>query len=280
VAEELSFIRASRKLFLSQPALSSQIQKLEQELGVKLFERNRRNVEVTAAGTVFIEEARETLARATKAVERVQKAGRGEVGRLRIGFVSSAALEIVPSIVVRFRKKFPEVNLDMMNLRTSDQLQSLAAKTLDVGFLRLPAQHRDLILTVIHREVFVIVLPTTHAFVRKACLTLRDLRDEAFVSYGRQFAPGFFDSIIAMCSACGFAPNIVQETGEMYTAIALVAAGQGVAVLPRSVVLAQPKGVVLRPIAASFGVSEIALAYRKSDQSTLLDSFVSFAKKK
>jgi DNA-binding transcriptional LysR family regulator len=277
VAEALSFIRASEKLHLSQPALTSQIQKLEEEIGVQLFIRNRRQVRLSDAGEIFVEEARETLTRAAKAIDRVQKASRGEIGRLQIGFVSSAALDIVPSIAVAFRKRFPTVELDLMNLRTSTQLESLAAKIIDIGFVRLPADHKGLAFTPIHKEPFVAVLPKDHSLARKRKFRLAQLEHEKFVAYGRKWAPGFFDQIIALCGEAGFRPDIVQETGEMYTAIALVAAGQGVAILPRSVVLAQARGVVFKTLPLHSAKSEIAIATRAEDPSPLIKTFLSFA---
>ncbi len=277
VAEQLSFVRAAERLHLSQPALSAQIQKLEEEIGVQLLFRNKRTVKLTDAGRVFLLEARATLARAQQAVERVQKADRGEIGRLRIGFVSSAALAIVPAIAVAFRRQFPEVTLDLMNLRTSSQLKSLVNKHIDVGFLRLPVAHDELDITVIHREPFVVVLPSEHALAKKKQIRLADLRSERFVAYGRRWAPGFYDAVVQMCTGQGFSPNITQETGEMYTAIALVAAGAGVAILPKTVVLAQSQGVVMKPLPLSAGVSEIAIAVRKKDRSPLVQSFVQLA---
>ena len=272
VAEHLSFVHAAAQLHLSQPALSSQIQKLEEELKVRLLFRNRRTVRLTDAGSIFLEEARATLERAEQAAERARKAAHGELGRLRIGFVSSAALEIVPAIVVAFRKQFPEVSLDLQNVRTVSQVEGLLEKTIDIGFLRMPLLHDQLKITVVHREPFVVALPKGHALSKKA-LTLDALRAEKFVAYSRHWAPGFFDAVIQMCTRAGFSPEIVQETGEMYTAIALVAAGAGVAILPRSVVLAQSKSVVMRPLPASAGVSEIAIAIRKDNHSPLVQSF-------
>jgi DNA-binding transcriptional LysR family regulator len=277
VAEQLSFVRAAERLHLSQPALSAQIQKLEEEIGVQLLFRNKRTVRLTDAGRVFLAEAHATLARAQQAVERAQKADHGEIGRLRIGFVSSAALAIVPAIVVAFRRKFPGVTLDLMNLRTSSQLKSLVNKTIDVGFLRLPVVHDQLDITVIHREPFVAVLPSDHTLAKKKQIRLSDLRVERFVAYGRRWAPGFYDAVVQMCTSQGFSPNITQETGEMYTAIALVAAGAGVAILPKTVVLAQSQGVVMKPLPLAAGVSEIAIAVRKKSRSPLIDSFVELA---
>ncbi|QMV19005.1 LysR family transcriptional regulator [Granulicella sp. 5B5] len=277
VAERLSFIRAAEHLHLSQPALSAQIQNLEEELGVKLLYRTRRVVRLTPEGEIFIEEARATLARAERAIQRVQKASRGEVGQLRIAFVSSAALEIVPHIVTLARRKLPEVSLDIRNMRTSLQLQSFRDNAIDVGFLRLPLQDDSLRLQVIHREPFVIVLPASHPLARRDRIKLADLRSELFVAYGRHWAPGFFDAIIRLCTDAGFSPNIVQETGEMYTATALVAAGVGVAILPRSIVLSQRQDIAIKPISPKLAVSEIAIATRKDRDTPMLRAFLAIA---
>jgi DNA-binding transcriptional LysR family regulator len=278
VADHLSFVRAANQLYISQPALTGQIQKLEEELGVQLLARNKRTVRLTEVGKIFLVEAKATLERARQAADRAQKAARGEVGRLRISFVSSAALEIVPGIVIEFRKKYPAVTLDLMNLQTAGQVHELLENTVDIGFLRLPLANDLLNITIIHREEFVVILDKGHRFARKKQLRIAELRDERFIAYGRRWAPGFFDSIIQICTREGFSPNIVQETREMYTAIALVAAGVGIAIVPHSVAVAQSRNIVMKPLSKSIGCSEIALATRAGDNSSLVRAFVSVAR--
>lgn len=279
VADHLSFVRAAGQLHISQPALTGQIQKLEEELGVQLLTRNRRTVRLTEVGNIFLEEARATLARARQAAERAQKAARGEVGRLSISFVSSAALEVVPRIVVEFRKQYPEVTLDLINLQTVSQVDQLLEKTVDIGFLRLPLSNERLNITAIHREEFVLILYKGHRLAKKKRLRLAELSDEPFVAYGRRWAPGFFDSVMQMCAREGFIPTIVQETGEMYTAIALVAAGVGAAIVPHSVARAQSGNIVMKPLSKLGGYSEIALATRAGNHSTLIQAFISVARR-
>lgn len=279
VASHLSFVRAANQLHISQPALTGQIQKLEEELGVQLFERNRRVVKLTDVGKIFLTDAQSILLRTRQAAERAQKAARGEIGRLRVGFVSSAALAIVPDIVIEFRKQNPGVTLDLINLRTVSQVKGILARTIDVGFLRLPLSDKQLKITVIHREQFVVVLPKGHQLAKVNQLGIAQLRSEPFIAYGRRWAPGFFDSVVQMCTREGFSPNIVQETGEMYTAIAIVAAGGGIAILPQSVVLAQSNKVIVKPLPESAGISEIAIATRTGSDSSLLHSFVSLARR-
>jgi DNA-binding transcriptional LysR family regulator len=279
VADALSFVRASHVLHLSQPALTTQIQQLEEELGVTLFFRNKRRVDLTDAGRLFVGEATEALDRTAKAIERVRRASRGEIGLLRIGFVSSAALGIIPNLVSTFRRKYPNVQLELLNLRTTTQLEQLAARTLDIGFVRLPAQQRGLAFTPIHSEPFVAVMSKQHRLASQKTFSLKELAGEKFVLYGRRWAPGFFDQVTRMCADAGFTPDLVQETGEMYTALALVAAGDDVSILPRSVVLSQARGVVAKPLPKTLGLSEIALVTREEKLSPTIDNFVAIAKR-
>jgi DNA-binding transcriptional LysR family regulator len=279
VAERLSFARAAESVHLSQPALSAQIQHLEAELGVQLFLRNRRVVLLTDAGSVFVDEARSTLDRAQSAVDRVRQAAKGEIGKINVGFVSSAALEIVPRIVVEFRLKYPGVRLNLVNLRTVNQVHGLLDKTMDVGFLRLPTTHPKLKITVIDRESFAVILPKDSPLASRRHFSLDLLRDFPFVAYGRKWAPGFFDAVMRICADAGFTPRIVQETGEMYTAISLVAVGVGVAILPHSVVLAQSSNVEMRPLPKAIGLSEIGLAMRATESSAIIQNFVALARK-
>jgi DNA-binding transcriptional LysR family regulator len=156
-------------------------------------------------------------------------------------------------------------------------VKKLIDKTLDIGFLRLPLSNEYLQTTVIHREPFILVLPKGHPRARDKQVQIANLRNETFVAYGRRWAPGFFDSVVQMCVKEGFSPNIVQETGEMYTAIALVAAGAGIAILPKSVVLAQSRNIVMRPLAGSVPTSEIAIATRVRNNSLIVRSFIELA---
>jgi len=161
-----------------------------EDLGVQLLMRDRRAVKLTELGKVFLVEARATLTRARQAEECLARAARGEGGRLKIGFVSSAALEIVPSVVSEFRKQHPEVTLDLINLRTVSQVKGLLGETVDIGFLRLPVSHDRLNIKIIHREKFAVILPKGHRLAKDKRLRIVQLQDEPFVVYGRRWAPG------------------------------------------------------------------------------------------
>jgi DNA-binding transcriptional LysR family regulator len=274
VAERLSFIRAAEALNISQPALSAQIRTLEEEVGVPLLVRNRRSVRLTAAGQFFVPEARKVLAQADKAATVARRAALGEVGHLRVAFVSSAALTIVPVAVLEFRTQYAHVQLDLINLRTTTQLKVLRNRSMDVGFVRLPLTDSDLEIAAIHREPLVLVLPKNHRLANSKRVPIRELRDEPFVAYGRRWAPGFYDRITNICREEGFIPNVVQEAGEMHTVIAMVGAGVGIAILPLAPVKAQSSNIVIKQLPASVGPSEIGLVVRKGERSPVVSAFV------
>jgi len=277
VADLLSFIKASRRLNISQPALSAQIQALEADIGVELLQRTRRSVKLTIPGEAFLREAEAILHMVENARLRTQRIAAGEAGHLRIGFVASAALEIVPSIVLAFRRSHPHVTLDLLNIRTTEQIALLEDRKLDAGFLRLPASSRELTITPIHTEPFVLVVPKGHRLAKKKPFALEELEHESFVAYARRFAPGFHDRWVQMFTAVGFSPTIVQETGEMETLLALVGAGVGIAVAPRGLVQRQMRALVIKPLPASAPQSEIGLAIRSGHDWPLTNNLLELA---
>ncbi len=278
VAERLSFIQAARFLHLSQPALSAQIQALEGELGTQLLERDRRSVRLSTAGEVFLDQAQATLAQAELAAESARRAAAGDLGVLRIGFVASAAMDLVPSIVLAYRRKYPRVKLELQNLRTVMQLASLQEHSIDVGYVRLPAVAKDLTIMAMHREPFALILPESHPLAKAKHFRLPALQDEPFIAYARQWAPGFYDRWVSIFTQAGFSPHVVQETGDMYTTIALVAAGAGVAVVPSGLVKKRlQQGVAAKPLPGKM-LSEIGVAVRSEDTSPLVRNFLELSK--
>jgi DNA-binding transcriptional LysR family regulator len=158
---------------------------------------------------------------ANEAKANAQRVAAGEAGHLKIGFVASAALQLVPFIVLAFRRSHPRVRLDLLNIRTTDQLAMLQQRTLDAGFLRLPCSSKEIVITPIHRERFVLVVPRGHRFAGSRPFALKDLEHESFVAYGRRYAPGFYDRWVQIFTSAGFSPNVVQETGEMETMLVI-----------------------------------------------------------
>jgi DNA-binding transcriptional LysR family regulator len=274
VAETLHFGRSAQQQNISQPALSLQIRALEDELGVRLLDRNRRRTSLTVAGTAFRAEAIQAMARLEEAVRKAKLAAKGQAGSLRIGFISTAGAEILPEKIRQFRAQSPDVAVSLRNILSEEQVKMLLAGTLDVGFVRLPiGEHPELETVRVHREPFVLVVPKTHRLADKQRVRLAELADEDFVMYERQYAPGFHDVISGMLRNAGIIPRISQTAGEMPTLISLVDSGMGVAILPQSALLHRVANVVQVSITDKIPVSEIALAVRRGERTPVVENF-------
>jgi LysR family transcriptional regulator, benzoate and cis,cis-muconate-responsive activator of ben and cat genes len=278
VAHGLSFSRAAQHLHLSQPALSTQIKSLESHLGAKLFERNRRTVRLTLAGSALLADAESLLQQISDTELRVARISTADAGHLRIGFVASAALEIVPAIVLAFRRQHPGVDLELKNLPTVQQVEALRNGTLDAGFVRMPMSEKGLAVTLIHREPFALVLAKSHRLAREKSPALEELAQEPFIAYGRRWAPTFYDVWTGICERAGFVPRVVQETAEMSTALALVAAGLGVAILPEGITRGHRHLVSVKVLQREKIRSEIGIATLGTRQTTLLQHLIATAK--
>ena len=280
VAETLHFGRAAALLHIAQPPLSQQIRRLENELGVRLFHRTNRRVELTDAGHALLDEARRTLAQADRAATVAMKAGRGEVGRFVIGYMASAELSVFPKVLPVFRKRYPDVELVLQILPPREQFEQLRAGRLHVGFVRLPATDRNLIVVPIFSEPLVAVLPKRHSLGRHRSISLQALRDEHFVLFPRQHAPGYYDSLVDICRQAGFDPKPVQESEKLHTILSLVAMGRGVALMPKCVSAVGRKGVVCRPLRPRIPNTELGLVYNPATRSQLVRSFITLVKER
>lgn len=274
VAEELHFSRAADRLDIAQPPLSQMIQRLERELGVSLFHRTKRRVSLTDAGIIFQEEAKRTLAQAERAVSRVRRASRGELGRLVVGFIGSATYSVLPPIVRRFREQYPEVDLHLQELSTVQQIQALREGQLQVGFLRPFAHEPTLKSTVVLREPLVVAMPEQHRLSQQAKIAMRALTNEPFILFPRSLAPELHDQIISLCQRARFSPHVVQEAMQLPTIVSLVAAGIGVAIIPASLQNLGRAGVHFRTIRESTPKAELVVAWRTEQPSALLQSFL------
>lgn len=262
VAELLHFSKAAERVHLSQPALSLQIRSLEEELGVKLFERSRQRTSLTAAGLVYCEEVRKVLSQMELAVARVRQAAQGKLGRLRIGFISTAAANIVPQLIAEFRKTHPDVELELLHALTADQIAMLKRGVIDIGFFRVPtSEDNDIKTIIIHQEPFKLFLPISHPLAGKRELSLKDLDNEDFLVYARKNAPGFHDFLLQLLKDAGATPTMINEATDMYTLVSLVSAGVGLAVAPASVAHYGMPNVVARDL-DGLPSSKIALAFR------------------
>ena len=274
VAEELHFGRAAARLFIAQPPLSQQIQQLERELGVSLFARTSRRVQLTPAGEAFLIEARQILGSVAQAADTAKRAARGETGWLGIGFAASATYDLLPAVLHDFRGLYSQVELSLRERNAAEQAQALGEKTIHVGFARPYAPHPDAMVSAVLREPFLAALPETHTLIEQASLPLSALADQPFISFPELPKPSYAEVVRQACEQAGFTPRVVQEVREMQTAISLVAAGFGIALLPASVQHLHRDGVVYRPLSDPAPRTELAVVSRLDDPSPVLQNFL------
>ncbi|MBX9253099.1 LysR family transcriptional regulator [Desmonostoc muscorum CCALA 125] len=274
LAEELHFGQAAQRLHIAQPPLSQQIQQLERELGFELFHRTKRSVQLTAAGQVFLDEVQQILQQLQQAIRVGQQTSRGEIGQLVIGFVSSAAYNILPTILRTFRSCVPGVSLELRELTTDQQLEWLREGRMDVGFLRPPVEENRFSWEIIFQEPLMVALPETHLLMNQADVSLRSLAHESFILFPRILAPGLYDLIISLCQQAGFSPNVAQEAIQMQTIVSLVAAEMGVAIVPASLQNLQRTGVVYKSVQESTAKVGIAMIWRKNETSPTVQKLV------
>lgn len=228
LAEELHFGRAAEKAFVAQPTLSQQIQKFEDELGVRLFERTKRNVELTQAGEALLPYAQRILKDASRAEKAARAAREGETGYLRIGFEGSVMRSGLSRVIKTFREGTPGVELELEELGSRAQAEALREEALDVGFVLLPIDERDLLTLEIDTAPTVAVLPENHRLAGQEHVGLLDLKNEPHIMWARDVAPGVYDDYLRACHNAGFAPEVVQEIRHMESLLGLAAAGIGI----------------------------------------------------
>jgi DNA-binding transcriptional LysR family regulator len=279
VAEELHFSRAAKRLCISQPPLSQQIRDLEDELGVKLFERTKRHVQLTEAGKVFLEGSYLVLAQLEQAIEVTQRIGRGEVGRLAIGFVDSATYTLLPDILRVFREQFPAVELRLHELTTQEQIHALHQNQIDVGVVRSAIIEPGLSTECVLQESLVLALPQTHPLSAQVKVSVSTLADESFILFPAKLGPVFYEQIIQICQQAGFRPKVAQEAVQMQTIIGLVAAGLGIAFVPASLQNFHRSGVIYRPLQEQTSQTGLYLAWRQHDSSPVIRAFLNLAQK-
>jgi len=305
LAEERHFTRAAGRLNLAQPALTKHIQQLEEELGVRLFERDRRAVALTSAGELLLGRAAAVLDAARGVAETAAGIRAGTRGRLRIGFTPSAPYLALPSVVRRLRRSHPDIECVLREASSGEQLESLGAGNLDVGILRVP-EHleaqviglRDsisgpprprnrktdapglppgLVFRSFCEERFVAVLPPGHRLARRKEVALADLAADPFILVSRRTVPGVYDQILRACHAAGFAPRVTQDATQPHTVVALVASGMGVSVLPESTAQLRVPDVVYRPLAGAPLRSVLAIACLERNRSAAVRAFLAAA---
>ncbi|WP_022904904.1 LysR substrate-binding domain-containing protein [Curtobacterium sp. B8] len=274
VADELHFGRAAATLHMAQPALSQQIRRTERDLGVDLFVRTSRSVALTAAGRVLQGRARSLLDQAARDLDETVRVGRGEAGRLDVGFVVSA-LPLGPiERVQAFRERYPLVRVELTEGYTSHLVARILRGELDLAVVRDPDPEPGVRLLPFRSERFVAAVPTTHRFATRTSVEGPELVDDPFVFFPAEAGALATERNLAPVTSGGRRPRVVQEATTWATVLHLVGAGLGVTVVPESAALAAPDTVALLPLDGSDHRSELFWAARADDDREILRNFV------
>ena len=273
VAEELHFGRAAARLAIAQPALSRQIQQIEQELGTPLLRRTQRRVELLPAGALLLERSRAIQQELARTLTDVRRTGAGELGRLAVGFIHSSTYGLLPSIVGRFRQLYPAIELELHEMPITVQHGALLRGTIDVGLLRVQPAPAELEVVPVLSDPFVLALPASHPLAQRSRVRLRSVAQDPFVMFAEQGAPLLNDRVQALCRQAGFTPDVVQHATQIHTVIGLVGAGLGVAVVPASGRNLHPREVRFVQIADKAEPVHVALAWRRGHDTPAARSF-------
>ncbi|CAM5477227.1 LysR family transcriptional regulator [Eoetvoesiella caeni] len=279
VAEAGSFRAAAERLHITQPPLTRQVQQLEEMLGTELFVRRSRGVELTAAGRMLLDDARNILILTEQALTRSQLAGRGELGRLDVGVFGSAGLDFVPRIIQDFRRLYPQVEVVLHSLDRDEQIKALSQRRLTVGFNRFFGDEIGLEWEVILTESMHVAVPALHPYAELKELAFSALEGQPLILYPRKPRPGFIDHLMRMFHTQNILPKVEQEVDDVVTAVALVAAGVGLCLVVDSACNLSLPGVVYVPLRKQDKATfNLCLIRRSDDHSPLLEAFIKVAR--
>ena len=278
VAEEGHITRAAERLGIQQPPLSLQIRSLEKELNVQLFKRLPRGVQLTDAGTAFLERSRGILDQVERALAATRRTARGEQGRVVVGFTSSAPFHpFVPRVIRSFREMSPLVSLVLEESGSSELVQAVHGEEIDAAFIRSPvADVVGLLVRPILDEEMLVALPVAHPLAGEShALPLAALANETFILYKRPGGPGLYDTIITACRGSGFSPLVGQEAPRIISTLNLVAAGLGVSIVPASLRRLQMDGVIYRRLEDNAQLrAPLILVCRRGENSAAVQRFL------
>ncbi|UZD69339.1 LysR family transcriptional regulator [Brucella sp. JSBI001] len=275
VAEELHFHRAAARLSMSQPPLTTAIRKLEEEIGVELIERGNRTLGLTAAGRVFLDEARQTLLQAERSVAAAQETAAGRTGFVRLGYVGSALYGRLPDAIRAFRESHPEVRLELLEATTAQQVERIREGGMDAGLL-IPSvpDAGDLSFQPFDTDRLCIALPHSHALATTRSISVGDLANENFVLWPAAEGRSFHVKVIRLCADAGFVPMVVQEAHGMHAVLSLVAVEAGISIVPQSMMGFRNDRIIYRPIKDGHAAFELSFCFRDPVPNPALKQFL------
>lgn len=280
LAETLNFHRAAERLHMAQPPLSTSVRKLEDELGVVLFNRDPRGLSITAAGQILLEHARRALRDVDELRRSATECATGEQGRLVLGFAGTSSYAVLPDLIPRFQELYPRVKLVLHESTTRELIVDLAQHTVDVALLRTPLFDAcDAELLTVENDHFVLAVHPGNALARRNSITLADLNGQPLITYSREKVPGMHAVLMLAFRHAGITPKVVQEVVQVPTAIGLVESGLGMALVPSATARYALTTVKLLPITDLPRTLDIgiALAHQPASASGPTQRFVEMA---
>ncbi|GLC92789.1 LysR family transcriptional regulator [Cupriavidus sp. TA19] len=275
VAEEEHFGRAAKRLGMSQPPLTEQIQVLEHALKVRLFERSRRGAKLTAAGAAILPAVRKFAEQLERLELAVREAVQGQSGVLTIGAISSAMVETLPALIEHLKAEYPQLTVSVKEIDSVEAVPALEQGDVDLAFARLEGDLGPSIQSIaLKQERLAVALPRSHRLAELPRIRLASLAEEAFVIFSRHVSPVYYDSLIATCRAAGFSPRILHEVRTVSSQIAFVGCGQGIALVPASLKKAASDNVVVKPLKEAVNVVTTAMAWSTSRENPMVQAAV------
>lgn len=276
LVEEKNFERAATKLGIAQPGLSQQIINLEKIVGLPLLDRSKRTMKLTLYGHLLYDEARKIVAQSDAALAALVKVGRGQTGKISVGYVASAAYAgVLTQSLASFRENYPDIELQLVEMEMRQQLSHIVEGNLDIGYIRPPAPiPLGLATTLALREPLIVALPEGDPLASGASLSLAALADRAFITPRQPADVGFHSNTIEACHDAGFNPKINPNGRDFTTIASMVAVGLGVAIVPKSLECLRLPGVRYMEFSDSRAQTDLAIAYRKTEASAAVRAFI------
>ncbi len=275
VAEEQSFSRAAKRLGMSQPPLTEQIQILEHSLKIKLFERSRRGAQLTPAGAAILPAVRKFADQLERLELAVLEAVSGQAGVLTIGAITNAMIDVLPPLIDRFKAEHPQITVAVREIDSAEAIPALESGDIDLAFARLEGNlGKDIRSVPLTEDRLAVAIPRDHPLAARTRLSLANLADEALVMSSRQVSPNYFDYLIGVCKANGLNPRVLHEVRSVASQIAFVSCGQGVALVPASMKKLAPDNVVLKPLTPKLSVVTTAVVWNAARANPLVEALV------
>lgn len=274
VAEELHFGRAAKRLFMTQPPLSRQIQMLERSLGVMLLERSNRNVQLTVAGQHFLRDARHVLAYTEQAGTAARRLARGEAGQLLLGFTAVSGYSLIPGLLGHAAQQLPDVGFELHEMVSGAQNDALAASMIDVGFVRRPALPAGFASQLVCSEPLLVVMSNAHPLAQQTTIALADLDQQPFVMYSPDEGRYFYDCIVGLFAMAGVSPRYLHYLGQTHSILGLVRAGLGLAIVPAAARELYLGHLQFRPIEGAQPRAQVYMVSRNDNDNPALAPFL------